>query len=277
MDLKAFQGEEHLPFRLVGETGMAVLLIHGFPGTPAELRPLANIIHGSGLTVEVPLLPGFGNQIETLPIRSYGEWISSVRGSLANLQSSHDRVVVIGFSMGAALAIHAAVGPHPPDGLILLAPFWQLGERWHQPFWPLLRMLLREFRPFEKADFDDPAIRRELRRSMPDADLDHPGTIEAIRKIAFPFRVLDQLRRLGRETWRVAPLIEIPLLVLQGRQDSIVPPARTRRLIDRFPSEPEYIEVDADHQLINRDGEAWARIVTILTDRLQVLTRAAEE
>lgn len=264
MILKAFQGDEHLPLQLEGRTGTAVLLIHGFPGSPAELRPLANTLHESGLTVEVPLLPGFGHQIETLPDRSYNEWISAVRESLTDMQQRHQRVVVIGFSMGAALSIHAAASPDPPAAIILLAPFWQLGERWHQPFWPLLRIVLREFRPFEKADLDDPSIKRELMRSMPDADFDDPTTREAIRKISFPFRILDQLRRLGRSAWDVAPKIEIPILVIQGKKDTIVPPTRTRLLLDRFPHPARYVEVDADHQLTSPDNSAWPQITTII-------------
>lgn len=269
MELKAFAGDEHRPFFLAGATSTAVLMVHGFPGTPAELRPLAEEINRMGLTVHVPLLPGFGEEIATLSTRSANEWIGAASAAFASLQQRHERVVVVGFSMGAAISLHLATGPERPAALILLAPFWQLGETWQQPFWPLLRLLVRQFRPFEKADFDDPRFRQDLQRSMPEADPDDPATRKAIREISFSFRILDQLRALGRSAWRVAPVADLPVTVLQGRQDAIVPPARTRRLIDRFPRAVDYVELDSDHQLVDPQRAAWPQIVSIINDCLR--------
>lgn len=285
MKLNAFEGAEHLPFTLPatvrpGKTAekrsTAILMVHGFPGTPAELRPLAEFLHrsrpGANLTVEVPLLPGFGHQIATLANRSADEWIGAVSDSITRLGRSHERLIVIGFSMGAALALQASVSrPEgaPPSALVLLAPFWQLGEDWQQPLWPLIRLFMREFRPFARADFADPAIRRDLLRSMPTADLDDAATQEAIRRLSFPFRIIDQLRRLGQTTWKIAPLIDTPVTVIQGRQDPIVPPARTRRLVRRFAQPVEYVEVEGDHQLIQPGGPAWDEVTTTLVNCLQ--------
>ncbi len=57
--LALFQGEEHQPFHWVAGPP-AALLVHGFPGTPAELRPLGQALYEAGWTVSAPLLPGFG-------------------------------------------------------------------------------------------------------------------------------------------------------------------------------------------------------------------------
>ena len=264
MELKAFQGEEHLPLHIEGNETLALLLIHGFPGTPAEMRPLAALASRHAVTIDVPLLPGFGHQIPTLPTRTRHDWIGAVRGSLARLRSTHERVILVGFSMGGALSIEAASGPTPPDHLLLLAPFWQLGERWHQPLWPLVRLLLREFKPFARVDLDDPLVQRDLRRSLPDADLGDPATREAIRRIAFPISVIDQVRSIGQEAWRLAPLIDVPVTVIQGRNDSIVPVSTTRRLIRRLSRMANYLEIEADHQLINPDHHSWTNLSTVI-------------
>lgn len=279
MKLDAFQGAEHQPFTLPGKVpgkaSTAILMVHGFPGTPAELRPLAEFLHclpGAGLTIDVPLLPGFGDQIATLPTRSADEWIGAVDESITRLGRSHERVIVVGFSMGAALALRATANrpDHAaPSSLVLLAPFWQLGEDWQQPLWPLIRLFMREFRPFARANFNDPATRRDLLRSMPTADLDDAATQEAIRQISFPFSVIDQLRQLGRTTWKIAPLIKSPVTVIQGQQDPIVPPVRTRRLIERFAQPVAYVEVEGDHQLIQPNGPAWDQVTTTIVNCLQ--------
>lgn len=41
-----FAGSEHEAFQLDGEQS-AALLVHGFPGTPAEVHTLAEALHGA--------------------------------------------------------------------------------------------------------------------------------------------------------------------------------------------------------------------------------------
>jgi hypothetical protein len=50
----------HLPVprRVAGEVGVPP--IHGFTGSPAEMRLLDHYLHERGLTVAAPLLPGHG-------------------------------------------------------------------------------------------------------------------------------------------------------------------------------------------------------------------------
>ena len=59
------RGPEHETFTLPGGRP-AALLLHGFLGTPAEMRGLGEALHEQGWTVYAPLLPGFGSDIETL-------------------------------------------------------------------------------------------------------------------------------------------------------------------------------------------------------------------
>ena len=67
--LPLFTEDEHQPFRKSARGAMrgAALLVHGFPGTPADMRPLAASLAAAGWDVDAPLLPGFGPEIITLP------------------------------------------------------------------------------------------------------------------------------------------------------------------------------------------------------------------
>jgi carboxylesterase len=96
-----FRGDEHQPFYWNGGQP-AALLVHGFPGTPAEMRPLGTALHEAGWTVYGPLLPGFGPQIETIFERDYTEWIAAVEATLAELQQKHRPVLLVGHSLGNA-------------------------------------------------------------------------------------------------------------------------------------------------------------------------------
>ena len=116
-----FDGCEHRSF-LWQQSGRAALLVHGFPGTPAEMRPLGTVLRDAGWTVHGLMLPGLGADIASLEQRAGRDWSDAVRQALAGLQQHYSPVLLVGYSMGGALAVHAAQQLRP-SGLVLLAPF----------------------------------------------------------------------------------------------------------------------------------------------------------
>ena len=86
--LPLFAEDEHQPFRKSARGAMrgAALLVHGFPGTPADMRPLAASLAAAGWDVDAPLLPGFGPQIITLPNRHHAEWTDVVAERVRSLR-----------------------------------------------------------------------------------------------------------------------------------------------------------------------------------------------
>ncbi len=256
---RLFQGSEHQPFRLEGGQA-AALLVHGFPGSPAEMRPLGEALHAAGWTVEGLLLPGFGPQMDTLLERRYPEWLEAVRTSLQALRATHRPLLLAGFSMGAALSL-AAAAECQPDGLLLMAPFWKLSG----PLWgvlPLLRRVFPSIRPFRllKMDFNDPRVRKGMADFMPGVDLDDPEVQRAVRDFTFPVGSLVEVRNAGRGAWTAAERVGCPALVLQGRRDMLVRPAFTQRLLERMPVRPEYRELEAAHDLPDARAPAWPEV-----------------
>ncbi len=120
-----FNKPEHHPFSLNG-LRPAVLLVHGYPGTPHEMRPLAEALHTAGWTAHAMLLPGFGPEMEMLSAKAAADWREAVTRSLGELRSSgHAPLILLGNSMGAALSLGAAAET-PPNALVLLASLWKL-------------------------------------------------------------------------------------------------------------------------------------------------------
>lgn len=252
---QAFQSVEHQPFTWTGGPA-AALVVHGFPGTPAEMRPLATLLHRAGWTVHGLLLPGHGSQIETLFERQYTEWVKAVETTLTQLQQNSQPVLLIGYSMGAALVLQAAVS-HQPSGLILLAPFWQLGTWWQQWIGFLLKPFWRRMRPFQKADFSNPQVRHGLAKFFPGINLDDPSVQQRLRTLTIPTTIFEQLYRTGQTAYRVAPQVARPTLVVQGTQDQVVLPARTRRLVRRLAGPVQYEEIPSGHNMIYPDDPGW--------------------
>jgi pimeloyl-ACP methyl ester carboxylesterase len=177
------------------------------------------------------------------------------------LAAGHRPVLLLGFSMGAALAVQAAVD-RPPDALVLVAPFRQLGSDAQQLAWPLLRRMFPRFQPFAKADFADPDTRRGLSELLPGADLDDPAVQRALRELAVPASVLDELRRVGEGAWGAARRVGVPTRVIQGAEDPVVRPSHARALAGRLAGPTRYVEVEGGHDLLRPDAPGWPETVT---------------
>ena len=265
MTLKVFQGERHADF-LIECGAPAALLIHGFPGTPAEMRPLASLLNDVGWTTRGLLLPGFGPQIASLPQRKSQEWIDSAVEALRSLKASHHPVVLIGYSMGAAIAI-LTTARVKPDRLILLAPFWKLGTRGQQIIFKTTKPVVRHLKPLSRANFNDGRLRRFLGEFLQDADLDDLDVQQLIRHTTVPVDLFEQVYALGQQAYHLAAQIDLPTLIVQGQRDLVVKPAYTQQLLDRIDEElVVYAEIDAQHQLIDPALLAWPQLERAVLD-----------
>lgn len=244
-----FTAPEHQDFLLPGGRP-AALLVHGYPGTPLEMRPLAEALNERGWTCRGILLPGFGRQIETLPQRRWTEWLSAVLEALSALRADHAPLLLVGHSMGAALALSAAARSQV-DGLALLAPFWRnRGLLWAGL--PVLKYLFPRLQPFRmmKTEVDDPKLRAMIQDFLPEVDLTDPQTRQAIRDFVVPVGMFDELRKAGAAGYRSAPKVRCPALVVQGTDDVTVHPEDTRRLARRLAGPVSRLEVRAAHELV---------------------------
>lgn len=256
--LGLFDGDEHKAFLWQGGNP-AVLLVHGFMGTPAEMRPLACQLHQAGWTTQGLLLPGFGHQIDTLFNLRYHDWLDSAHVALAKLQENHHPVLLVGYSMGAAVALNVAAA-NSPDKLILLAPFLRVGNGFHHIIWQVVKRLFPRPQPFKKANFSDTRISEFFGGLMPELDLDDPQVQAALRQLTVPAKFADQVLDVGRAAEKVADQIQTPTLIIQGTQDQAVRPARTRRLLQRLPGPIIYEELDADHSLVEADNPGFRQM-----------------
>ena len=234
--LNLFAEEEHQPF--LWESGSrAALLVHGFPGTPAEMRSIGRILHEAGWTVQGILLPGFGPEIETLPEREYKEWLKAAREALVALQQDYDPVMLVGYSMGV----------------------W-----WQRAIWHVMKHFLRFTRPLRRANFAGSRLRQGLNVILPGIDLDDEAIQQKLRELPVPVQVFNQLLAIGYMAKRAAKQATMPTLVVQGSEDLTIRPSDTCRLLKQLPNVVNYVEVEAGHALTYEEGDHWPQLVEAL-------------
>jgi hypothetical protein len=92
------------PFRLEGGP-VGLLLVHGFTGSPGEVRPTAEELHRRGLTIHAPLLPGHGTTPQDLNTRLWQEWADAVTEAYERLRGRCEVAFLGGLSMGSLLSL----------------------------------------------------------------------------------------------------------------------------------------------------------------------------
>ncbi len=237
------------PWR-IGDGSRGALLLHGFAGTPPELRHLGETLAAAGWRCHGPLLAGHGTTPEALARTRWTDWAGSARAELEALRARCAGVAVVGQSAGAAIALHlAATDPGISAVACLAAPVRLpgLGPR----LLPAARHVYRWNRPGGEVDLYRPEGIDELRSYAR----------RPTRSIAELVRMLDHVR---------ADLVSVraPVLLLHGERDRVIDPdnaaeierrllcsAAVRRVM--LPRSGHGISVDVDRERVERDVLAW--------------------
>ncbi len=195
-----------LPRFLEADGDRAALLIHGFTGSPHDMRFLGEHLNGLGWTVSIPRLPGHGTSGRDFMHTTRRDWLRRVIDAYADLRCSYSTVDVCGLSMGGVLAILLA-SHFPVRSLALAAPAVDVTSRlmwaspWIGPFIPRI-----EKQPDPK-DLADPALSR-MTREYWSAQWNRPAA---------------ELYRLMKYARRRLPKVTAPTLAIVSRMDDTVP------------------------------------------------------
>lgn len=109
---------------LTGGRAVGVLLVHGFTGSPASMKPWARYLAEQGYAVEVPRLPGHGTRWQDLNQVAWTDWYAEAERAFDALRESCVAVVVCGLSMGGSVSLRLAEERgEQVSGIVLVNPF----------------------------------------------------------------------------------------------------------------------------------------------------------
>jgi carboxylesterase len=185
-----------------------VLILHGFPDSPDSMRPVEEPLKASGIATRTPLLRGLGaDSPDALEGVTWHEWLADARSALMDLLKESEKAIVIGYSMGGALALMLAADQGDNlDSIILNAAAVQLAL----PFAPgrPLNFLLPFAPLFLKKWYFPPG---------PSGKYDWSYSWVPIHA---SLSVLD----LSRTVRTRLSDVKVPTLLIQGRKDGLIAP-----------------------------------------------------
>jgi carboxylesterase len=201
MDARIYKTTD--PFYLPGSgqnQSTAVLMIHGFTGSPSEFRRVGYHLQDLGHTVQAIRLPGHGTSPKNMIRTNWTDWYGHVLESYDELASlSFERIIVMGHSMGGLLALKLAV-ERKVDGLITLATPIYLSSR-KTALAGLLQYFVRYI---------------DKRPSAQNTSLD-----EACAYTKTPIRCVVSLRKLLKQVKRSLSEVDAPIFIGHGLRDTL--------------------------------------------------------
>jgi carboxylesterase len=198
-----------------GPTGC--LLVHGFSGSPPEMRPMGEFLAGKGLTVLGVRLAGHGTTPEDMARTTWRDWVASAEEGLQELEARCEAVFVAGLSMGGLITLHLAAH-YPLAGIVPMAAPAYIAD-WHSRFVPMVQYFWRWVTPNIESDLTDPEAQERCWSYN-----------------RLPTRCIVSLRQLLRLVRRELPQIEVPALIMQGRCDHHIPADSAQIIFDRLGS-----------------------------------------
>ena len=195
---------------------VGVLVLHGFTGSPASVRPWAEHLHEVGYAVSVPRLPGHGTRWQDLNRTTYADWYGEAEAAFEKLASECDDVVVAGLSMGGCLALDLAERrSREVAGLVLVNP--------------IVNRERRDVLVVSLLKFVVPAL-RGVRNDIKKPDADEVGYART------PLRAAHSLFRAIGVVRERLPEVTAPLLLFRSRTDRVVDPSSGRIIMSTVSS-----------------------------------------
>ncbi len=237
------------PFDLVGDDDIGVVCVHGFTGTPFEMRFLGEALAHAGITTRGIRLPGHGSSLADLDRTSWQDWADAVDAAVTGLADRCRRVAIVGQSLGGLLALHVAA--HRTDLACvasLAAPLWLEGIGAKVATWSRGRRSIA-IPKFGGSDVRDPEVKR--------ANPCYP---------AIPTKALGELVDFMAVVDAELSAIRAPVLVLHAEHDHTAPVACAARIAERthaelriLPRSYHLIAVDVERDVVATDVIAFVR------------------
>jgi carboxylesterase len=215
---------------------VAVLVLHGFTGSPGTMAHLAAGLETAGFTVSVPTLPGHGTVVDDMVPTRWDDWAAAAEAAYLELAARSARVAVAGLSMGGTLTCWLAARHPEIAGIVCVNPL----------------VLPRDQ---AEVDFLDALLDAgEVLTEPVGADLADPDAVEP----SYERTPLAALRSLVVAVADLQPdlaRIACPVLLLTSAQDHVVDPANSDHLAAAVAGPVERVALERSFHVATLDHD----------------------
>ena len=196
------------PFLLLGKPSKpACLLIHGFTGTPKEMRWMGEFLNQQGYTCLGVRLVGHATKPQDMIRSRWTDWTASVEDGYHLLRGVSDQIFLIGLSMGGNLSLLMSTRLDV-RGVVAMSTPNHLPEDY--PPW-VIRLVSR-FMKFRSKGSDEPGS----------GWFDKTAWIDHISYPQNPVRSGAELKLLILEMQKALPEVHVPVLLIHSTDDTYV-------------------------------------------------------
>jgi carboxylesterase len=231
----------------LAEGPIGVLMVHGFTGSPASMRPIGGWLASHGIAVEGVRLPGHGTNIHDLAKRRWSEWVDEAGRGLDALHARCRTVVAFGQSMGGAVVLRLVASRQGDvEGMALANPY--VFDARHLVI-PVGRLFLR----------DVGGVANDIAMPGQDENADERMPVPAVAEMAA------MLRHVRRDL----PSIRVPAVFFVSGADHVIPKGSARKVFERIGSErKELVPCPRSYHVVTLDHDA-----PLVSERVLALAR----
>ena len=201
---------------------IGILLIHGFTGSPASMRPLGDDLAERGFAVELPLIPGHGTHWKDLVKVTWQDMARETVAAFERLRSRTSAQVAVGLSNGGLIALRLAqTRGDDVDGIVLINPFLATKDP-RSRILPLLKMVVPSL----------PGVINDIAK---------PG-MDEVGYDRLPLRALASTMQLQKEVRADLAATKVPTLLFSSREDHVIGPYSSELIADKIGS-PDFEQV----------------------------------
>ena len=229
----------------LGKGSAACLLVHVLGCGPIQMRELAENLSKWGFTARGILLPGHCGNSGSLALSTLHDWIEKVEYEYHCLKSEYEDVVVVGFSLGALLALQLAL-KHPIERIILMGiPIFIIRE-----YLPI-NSLIKFCKKFIKR------VKTIKRKCYMESDT-YSGYLHQPIETHYSLQTLHELGQIIDTVKPRLKDIKSQSLIIHSKKDMIAAPASARYLIEHLGStDKRLVWLEQSHHLVMYDDEKW--------------------
>ena len=215
---------------------IGIVLVHGFHGSPAAMRPWAEFLNARGYSVRVPLLPGHGTKPSDLNEVQWPEWPAKVKAEIVELQKHCSQVFVAGLSMGGGTTLHVAAELGDKlSGIILVNPMIHV-----RGISPALAFAVSRVVKFGKSVGND-IKRKNVTEYAYDAN---------------PIVGIYELTKMLKVTRANLAKVSIPTLLFHSTEDHVLPVSNTEIILEGISSkDKERVELTNSYHVATLDHD----------------------